>query len=873
MSEPTSGRSFGDFELTRELGRGGMGTVWEANQISLGRQVALKILSPHISISPTSLKRFQREAEAGARLTHRNLVAVHAVGEDGGTHYIAQELVQGGASLADRIKADRDRQELPKDYYESVAKIFAKVTDALQVAHDGGITHRDIKPANILMTKGGEPKVADFGLAQVEDALELSRTGEFAGTPFYMSPEQAMSNRIGIDHRTDIFSLGVSLWEALALQRPFEGDTSQQILKKIITEPPIDPRKIKSKCPGPLAIICLKAMEKEAARRFQSMEEFSADLQRFLADEPILAKPPTFFYKGWKWICRNSMASLSLAAIVLGLISSIVLWQRAESSNKTAIAAVEALGEMIAALAPTGEESNNPQRTQELLASAEKNIRSKVVSPIMQASVLTALAKTTREAGNYWKALELLNEAFALYRENKVAMGENTIVALESRANTLMMLEEYDEGKKAFSELIEAQKTLYGEDSVRFYKALSGLGVLEEKSGNHEAAEILLERAYDGLKRTVGMSSLTTISILSNLCGVYRSLGKSEKAGKGLRLVADERKKILGAQHPDTLRAESNLAVHEASLQKAMSEKVAVLKGEIAGEEVRADPADFSEALKLFTGLHKTQKETLGPDHPETLLTAHNLILAFQESGDREEAETLAEDILPRLRSSLGDAHPLTLGTMSVLAGISDSLIFNPLGSPVPDKDDTARRAARASRLHKEAADGALEKLGDMHPVTQDIIFRYAAYLKGIKEYRLGADMAKLILPGHVKNFGEDGAYTLELKELINFLETKLDLMDAWSLVDPNRRDKDTNVAQGLSLIQSAMEAYPAEKLCHHNGDCPNDTLAWALFANGRYEEAIAASKRSLELAPQDRKERAAGYLERLERMIAAVEK
>ena len=133
--------------------------------------------------------------------------------------------------------------------------------------------------------------------------------------------------------------------------------------------------------------------------------------------------------------------------------------------------------------------------------------------------------------------------------------------------------------------------------------------------------------------------------------------------------------------------------------------------------------------------------------------------------------------------------------------------------------------------------------------------------------------MAKLILPGHVKNFGEDGAYTLELKELINFLETKLDLMDAWSLVDPNRRDKDTNVAQGLSLIQSAMEAYPAEKLCHHNGDCPNDTLAWALFANGRYEEAIAASKRSLELAPQDRKEKAAGYLERLKRMIAAVEK
>jgi serine/threonine protein kinase len=870
MIEPAPGRSFGDFELTRELGRGGMGTVWEANQISLGRRVALKILSPHIAISPTSLKRFQREAEAGARLTHRNIVAVHAVGEDEGTHYIAQELVEGGVSLADRIKADRELPDMPKDYYENVAKIFAQVTDALQAAHEGGITHRDVKPANILLTKDGEPKVADFGLAQVEDALELSRTGEFAGTPFYMSPEQAMSNRIGIDHRTDIFSLGVSLWEVLALQRPFEGDTSQQILKKIITEPPIDPRKIKSKCPGPLAIICLKAMEKETARRFQSMEEFSADLRRFLADEPIMAKPPSLFYKGWKWVCRNSMASLSLAAIVLGLVSSLALWQRAANSNKTAIAAVEALGEMIAALAPTGE-SNNPQRTQELLVSAEKNIRSKVVSPIMQANVLTTLAKATREAGDYWKALKLLDEAFVIYKENGVTGGENIITAQAYRANTLMMLEEYDEGKKAFQDLLEAQKEFYGEDSVGFYIALSGLGVLEDKSGDHEAAEILLVKAYDGLKETLGMSNLTTIGVLSNLCLVYRSLGKSDKAGDGLKLVAAERKKLLGDKHPETRRAESNLLAHRTQIQKDMAKRVEALEGQIGGEAVRVAPADYSETVDSFTNLVESQKETLGPDHPETLFSSHNLILSLQDSGRRVEAETLAKDTLFRLRSSLGGTHPLTLGTMSVYAGLSEYLMVHPPESS--SADDVPRRAARASELHKEAVDGAREKLGLMHPVTNDIIFRYAVYLKQIKEYQAGVDMAKLILPGHIKNFGEGGAYTLELKKLINFLETKVDLMTAWSLVNPLRKDEDTNVARGLSLIQDAMEAYPAGELCHHNGDCPNDTLAWALFANGRYEEAIVASKLSLELAPQERKEKAAGYLEHLERMIAAVEK
>jgi tetratricopeptide (TPR) repeat protein len=208
---------------------------------------------------------------------------------------------------------------------------------------------------------------------------------------------------------------------------------------------------------------------------------------------------------------------------------------------------------------------------------------------------------------------------------------------------------------------------------------------------------------------------------------------------------------------------------------------------------------------------------------------------------------------------------------MSVYAGLSEYLMVHPPESS--SADDVPRRAARASELHKEAVDGAREKLGLMHPVTNDIIFRYAVYLKQIKEYQAGVDMAKLILPGHIKNFGEGGAYTLELKKLINFLETKVDLMTAWSLVNPLRKDEDTNVARGLSLIQDAMEAYPAGELCHHNGDCPNDTLAWALFANGRYEEAIVASKLSLELAPQERKEKAAGYLEHLERMIAAVEK
>jgi serine/threonine protein kinase len=319
MFQPSSGQRIGDYELIHELGSGGMGSVWEAVQVSLGRKVALKLLAPHISISATTLQRFQREAEAGARLTHSNIVSVYQVGQAEGAHFIAQELVEGGATLSDEIAQQRSSGIIPANNYAIIASRFVQIAQALQVAHDQGVVHRDIKPANILLSKDGEPKVADFGLAQVEDALELSRLGEFAGTPFYMSPEQAMTKRIGIDRRTDVFSLGVTLWETLTAHRPFEGDTSIQVLRKIILDEPADPRTIRRDCPRDLAVICLKAMEKRPEDRFQSMRDFADDLNRYRNHEPIHAKPPTVFHRLRKWVRRHPTLSVLAAAFLLAL--------------------------------------------------------------------------------------------------------------------------------------------------------------------------------------------------------------------------------------------------------------------------------------------------------------------------------------------------------------------------------------------------------------------------------------------------------------------------------------------------------------------------------------------------------------------------
>jgi len=346
-SKPDSSlQIIGDFKILREIGRGGMGTVYEAEQISLNRKVALKLLPPHLSLLERDVQKFRREAEAGGRQSHPGIIAVHVVGEHDGVHYIAQELVEGGFTLAGKLDELKKTKEQPPGYFREVARLIAAVADALQHAHDHGVIHRDIKPSNILLTGEGQPKVTDFGLARVEDALELSRTGDFAGTPYYMSPEQAMSRRIGIDRRTDVYSLGVTLYEMLTLERPFDGETSQEVLKKVLLLDPVVPYKINPRTPRDLSTICLKAMEKPVERRYQSMRELADDLRRFLSGEAILAKPPGLSTKLWKLVKRNPVASVAVGVAIWAVLCSVgyllfIAYPQMKHDRDTAVAAVK----------------------------------------------------------------------------------------------------------------------------------------------------------------------------------------------------------------------------------------------------------------------------------------------------------------------------------------------------------------------------------------------------------------------------------------------------------------------------------------------------------------------------------------------------
>ncbi|MCP4846060.1 MAG: serine/threonine protein kinase, partial [Actinomycetia bacterium] len=215
------------------------------------------------------------------------------------------ELVEEACDLRRALDGIREEDELPGDYYEQSALFLAETADALEVAHAAGVIHRDLKPANILVTPDDHPKVSDFGLAKLTDEHSISLAGDLVGTYFYMSPEQVAAKRMGLDHRTDVFSLGVVLYEMLTLVRPFEGDTTEQVAHKILVVDPPPPNELRSKVPRDLAVICGKAMEKDPERRYGSMAELAADLRRHLADEAILARPPGTLERAVKWAKRN----------------------------------------------------------------------------------------------------------------------------------------------------------------------------------------------------------------------------------------------------------------------------------------------------------------------------------------------------------------------------------------------------------------------------------------------------------------------------------------------------------------------------------------------------------------------------------------
>ncbi len=398
-------RQLGDYRILREVGRGGMGIVYEAEQESLGRHVALKVLPFHSMMDATYLKRFRREARAAARLHHTNIVPVFSVGEHQGVHYYAMQFIQGqsldevlaelkrmrgesprgaarsgsiadmllahhpyaaapavepsaracaeaGAPAADphcRHQGSRDRDDASSgsvvsesglstrkssraQYFRSVARIGAQASDALAYAHTQGILHRDIKPSNLLLDTRGTVWVSDFGLAKGEECDSVTETGDIVGTLRYMAPERLKG---WADPRSDIYSLGLTLYELLTLRPAFEAADKAQLVQQLTQAEPAPPRRLDRQVPRDLETIVLKATAKEPSRRYQTATDLAEDLRRFLTDKPIDARRPTLFERMWRLCRRNRLvASLTASIVALVVLGSLAAFSAAVSYRK-----------------------------------------------------------------------------------------------------------------------------------------------------------------------------------------------------------------------------------------------------------------------------------------------------------------------------------------------------------------------------------------------------------------------------------------------------------------------------------------------------------------------------------------------------------
>ena len=343
----------GDFSILREIGRGGMGVVYEAEQVSLRRVVALKVLPAHATLSPVAVERFRREAALTAKLEHEGIVEVHAVGAEDGHHFFAMEFVRGlpldrlidrirsapigalhGADVVSAVRTLAHRPQSPvaeefeedariptsawdRGYIETVVRLVASVADALHHAHERGVVHRDVKPSNILLREDGSPVLTDFGLARALGVPAVTLSGDFAGTPHYVSPEQALARSDDVDGRSDVFSLGVTLYELLTLRRPFEGRSVPEILSRIASRSPRAPRELNPEIARDLETICLAALEKEPECRYASAAAFASDLRRFLDFRPVAARPVGWATRTTRFARRNPIVAGLLAAVVL----------------------------------------------------------------------------------------------------------------------------------------------------------------------------------------------------------------------------------------------------------------------------------------------------------------------------------------------------------------------------------------------------------------------------------------------------------------------------------------------------------------------------------------------------------------------------
>jgi serine/threonine protein kinase len=710
------GTVIGRFKLLEKIGEGGMGVVYMAEQREpVVRRVALKIIKLGMDTRQV-VARFEAERQALALMDHPNIAKVLDGGAtESGRPYFVMELVPGLP-----ITQFCDEANLPTP---GRLELFLEVCSAIQHAHQKGIIHRDIKPSNILVTLHGEkpvPKVIDFGVAKATQGRLTEKTlftqfQQFIGTPAYMSPEQASLSGLDIDTRSDIYALGVLLYELLTGRTPFDGKELLQAgldeMRRTIREkqPPrpsnristlqgddltttakrrrTDPPKLIHLVRGDLDWIVMKALEKDRARRYDTANGFARDIQRHLNDEPVVARPPSRLYEFQKTVRRHKFGFLAAAlmGVVLLAATAISAWQavratRAQTEAKERLADSEDISQFLSEVfkSPSPLRDGRSITVAETLSNATQKLEAELTNqPARRAKLQSAIGESYFGLGLFHEAIPLQEQVRDYYLAASGPESIDTLVATRWVALLYAEVGRQDEAIKMLEPVLTLSRKSLGPENPETINAMSVLAGIYDIAGRWDEA-LKLRKDLLVLRRKVnGPENPITIKSMEDLATSYIQLDQPESIQLGEQVLALSTK-VLGPQSPQTIRC-------------------TLILGSSYYTFGRRD-----EALKLWEQALPLEEKVNGPEHPETLKVMRNLAYAYDDFGRRDDALKLREQALAINRRINGPEHPDTIMAME---GVAISY-------------DRAGQHDKALKLLQEAVDLSRKTVGDENPMT-----------------------------------------------------------------------------------------------------------------------------------------------------------
>jgi non-specific serine/threonine protein kinase/serine/threonine-protein kinase len=711
--------SIGLYRLIRQLGEGGMGQVWLAEQSApVKRQVALKIIRA-ARYDDSALLRFNVERQTLAIMDHPAIAKVFDAGSTAeGQPYFVMEYVPGLP-----ITHYCDRKHL--SVHERLA-LFIKVCEGVQHAHQKAIMHRDLKPSNILVVEvDGKPmpRIIDFGIAkaipqQAEAETLLTRAGGMVGTLGYMSPEQADATVLDVDTRTDVYSLGVVLYELLTGVLPFDARQWRTkpfhvMLRRLHEEDPpspstrlsadststttaqcrnTDPRQLESLLRGDLDWIALKALEKDRARRYGTPSELGADVGRYLRNEPVVARPASTAYRTKKYVQRHKFGVAAATAMALLLIAFAVMQTiqlRRITRERDRADRVTAFMTGMFKVSNPSEARGNDIRAREILDKSSKEIDTGLANdPELQAQMMNVMGTVYQSLGLTSKAEPLLRRALEIRQRILGPRNPDTLQSQNDLAVAVMAESHYPEAEKLFRETMETRRQVLGPEHQDTVDSTLQLARILGFESRYAEAEKLNRDALHVARRKWPQDKLTATA-LSLLADTLTHEGNYPEAEKAAREALETDRKMLGSDHPSVLRDMFNLASILLVQQR------------------------YADAEAMYKELIESARRVLGPQHPGTLAAMGNLAALLEKEKRFADAEKLNRQVLDAQRQTLGLEHASTLLTMTNLG--SDLI--------------AEKNFSEAEKVLREALAGLRRVLGPSHEFTGNAAYNLSRVL------------------------------------------------------------------------------------------------------------------------------------------------